>query len=155
MPSFSQTPKALLRLIHYPPQFAYAIGLGPLIGKLVLLITTTGRKSGKPRVTPLQYEKIDGDYYLGAARGYKSDWVRNIQHNPLVKIRVKSKQFEGYAKIITDPTQIAMFLAYRYQRHPRMMTSMLQGEGLSMPPKRSELENYAKNLVMVIVHPQE
>ena len=155
MPTFSQSPKALLRLIHYPPQLAYAVGLGPLLGKLVLLLTTTGRKSGKPRVTPLQYEEIDGDYYVGAARGYKSDWVRNIQQDPIVKVRVKSEQFHGYAKIITDPGRIAMFLAYRYQRHPRMMASMLHGEGLSIPPERNELENFAKNLVLVIVHPQE
>ena len=31
----------------------YALGLGRLIGRLILLLTTTGRKSGLPRVTPL------------------------------------------------------------------------------------------------------
>lgn len=56
----------------------YAIGLGPLIGRIVLLLTTMGRKSGLPRVTPLQYEEINGDYYLGSARGLKADWLRNI-----------------------------------------------------------------------------
>src|SRR3972149_6657660 len=43
----------------------YAIGLGPLIGRIILLLTTTGRKSGMKRVTPLQYEKIGEDYYVG------------------------------------------------------------------------------------------
>jgi len=35
----------------------YALGLGRLIGRLILLLTTTGRKSGLPRVTPLQYSE--------------------------------------------------------------------------------------------------
>jgi hypothetical protein len=53
MPRFRQTPKFILRLIRIPPQIAYTIGLGPLIGKLILLLITTGRKTGKKRVTPL------------------------------------------------------------------------------------------------------
>ena len=40
----------------------YEIGLGRIIGKIILLLTTTGRKSGMKRVTPLQYEQIGADY---------------------------------------------------------------------------------------------
>lgn len=32
----------------------YALSLGPLVGQLILLLTTTGRKTGLPRVTALQ-----------------------------------------------------------------------------------------------------
>ena len=56
MSGFKKTPRFLLRLLHLPPRLAYAIGLGPLLGRFVLLMTTTGRKSGRRRVTPLQYE---------------------------------------------------------------------------------------------------
>ncbi len=59
--------------------FLYAMGLGPLVGKFVLLLTTTGRKTGKKRITPLQYEEIEGEYFLGSARGTKADWYRNLQ----------------------------------------------------------------------------
>ncbi len=58
-------PKFILRFIHLPPRLLYAVGLGPLIGNLVLLLTTTGRKTGKRRVTPLQYELINNKIYLG------------------------------------------------------------------------------------------
>lgn len=34
------------RFIHFGPQLAYSIGLGPILGKFVLLLTTVGRKSG-------------------------------------------------------------------------------------------------------------
>src|SRR5512145_1533799 len=83
----------------------YAIGLGPLIGGFIILLTTTGRKSGKKRVTPLQYEKIGVDYYLGAARGVNADWVRNIQSNSQVEIRVGAKQICGTAEVVTDPSR--------------------------------------------------
>jgi hypothetical protein len=70
---FDQTPTIILRLIHLPPRILYAVGLGPWIGNLILLLTTTGRKSGRRRVTPLQYKEIDGRIYLAAVRGQKAD----------------------------------------------------------------------------------
>ena len=43
-------------------RFLYVIGLGPVVGNIVVLLTTTGRKTGRRRVTPVQYEEIDGLY---------------------------------------------------------------------------------------------
>jgi deazaflavin-dependent oxidoreductase (nitroreductase family) len=133
----------------------YAIGLGSIVGRFVLLLTTTGRKSGLKRITPLQYEKIGEDYYLGAARGIKADWVRNIQSNPQVKIRVGSGQFQGTAEVVTDPSRFADFIEVRLERHPRMIGFIMQkAHGLPKRPSRVQLEEMAKTEVFVIVHPQ-
>jgi len=144
---------SIWKLLKLPPQFLYAIGLGPIYGRLVLLLTTTGRKSGKSRVTPLQYEEIDGDIYIASARGTKADWYRNIVTNPKVRVRVKSRQFEGIAEPITDRKRIADFLEIRLQHHPKMIGALLQREGVSKNPNRAELENYATNRAMVIIKP--
>ncbi|MBN1428434.1 MAG: nitroreductase family deazaflavin-dependent oxidoreductase [Anaerolineae bacterium] len=152
MSSFARTPKSLLRLIHYPPRVVYALGLGPLMGRLILLLTTTGRKSGMPRVTPLQYEEVDGAIYLGAARGRQADWVRNIAANSNVTIRVGRRQFRGIAEIVSDIPRIADFLEMRLQRHPKMVGAMLKAEGLSNPPSRAQLEAHAAGLTLVMVH---
>ena len=133
----------------------YAIGLGPLIGRLVLLLTTTGRKSGLPRVTPLQYEEIDGAIYLGSSRGQKADWFRNILANPHVEVRVKSRRFRGVAETVTEPARIADFLELRLRRHPRMIGAILQHEGLPARPERAQLESYAARLAMVVIRPEE
>ena len=118
----------------------YALGLGPLIGKIILLLTTTGRKTGLKRVTPLQYEEIDGKYYLGAARGLNADWVRNIQANPQVEVRVKSLRFQGQAEVVTDPARIADFVEVRLQRHPLMIGMIMQkAHGLPRRPSREQL----------------
>ncbi|MGE5252039.1 MAG: nitroreductase/quinone reductase family protein [Bacteroidota bacterium] len=150
---FSRTRRFVLRLIHLPPRIAYAIGLGPLIGRLVLLLTTTGRRSGRPRVTPLQYEEVDGCIYLAAALGQNADWFRNILADPSVQMRIRPRQFEGQAEPVTDPCRIADFLQLRLKRHPKMVGAILKAEGLPASPTRLELEAYARRLAMVIVHP--
>lgn len=137
-------------------RFLYAVGLGPVIGRIILLLTTTGRKSGQPRVTPLQYEKIDGAYYLGAARGLKADWVRNLQANPDVELRVGRNDVHGKAEIVTDPARMADFIEVRLQRHPLMIGLIMQkAHGLSRHPSREQLEKLAENEALVIVHPLE
>jgi deazaflavin-dependent oxidoreductase (nitroreductase family) len=130
----------------------YAIGLGSLVGKIILLLTTTGRKSGKKRVTPLQYEEIDGLYYLGAARGLKADWVRNIQADPQVEIRVGAKRFQGCAEVVNDPVKFADFMEVRLERHPRMIGLIMEkAHHLPRRPSREQLEAMAKTETFVIV----
>jgi deazaflavin-dependent oxidoreductase (nitroreductase family) len=140
--------------MHMLPRLAYAVGLGPLIGGVILLLTTTGRRSGKPRVTPLQYEEIDGLIYLGAALGTHADWYRNILANPSVKLQVKSRIISGLARAITDPQQIADYLQTRLQHHPLMMRAILCSDGLRPPFTRADLEQYAGHLTLVVIQPE-
>lgn len=132
----------------------YAIGLGPLVGKLILLLTTTGHKSGLKRVTPLQYEMIGDDYYVGAARGVKADWVRNLRANPIVDVHVGAKHFCANAEVVDDPRRFADFLELRLERHPRMVGFIMQkAHGLSSHPTRQQLEELARTEALVILHP--
>jgi deazaflavin-dependent oxidoreductase (nitroreductase family) len=149
--TFDWTKMKNIQKIH---RLLYAIGLGPLVGKIVLLLTTTGRRSGKKRVTPLQYEMIGNDCYIGAARGVKADWVRNIQINPQVELRVGAKHFQGTAEVITDPSKFADFMEVRLKRHPRMIGLIMEkAHGLPKHPSREQLEELAKNEAFVIIHP--
>lgn len=131
----------------------YALGLGSLVGRLILLLTTTGRKSGLPRVTALQYEEAEGAIYLGSSKGPRADWFQNLMADPHVSVRVKSRQFSGMAQPVTDPARIADFLELRLRRHPRMIGAMLKSEGLPGIPSRAQLETYASQLALAIVRP--
>lgn len=149
--AFDWTKMKNIQKIH---RFLYAIGLGPFIGKIVLLLTTTGRRSGRRRVTPLQYEKVGEDYYLGAARGLQADWVRNIQADPQVEIRVGARRVRGSAEIVTDPARFADFLEMRLERHPRLVGFLMEkAHGLPRRPSREQLEGLAKSEVLVVVRP--
>ena len=146
---------ARMKNIQKIHRLLYAIGLGPLIGRIILLLTTTGRKSGMKRVTPLQYELIGSDYYLGAARGTKADWVRNIKTNSQVEVRVGGKQFQGVAEVVTESSRFADFLEVRLERHPRMIgLIMKKAHGLPRHPSREQLEKLAEKEALVIIHPQ-
>lgn len=146
--------KRLWKILKYPPQFFYALGLGPIYGRLVLLLTTTGRKSGLERITPLQYEEVDEKIVIGSARGTNADWYRNILANPHVKVRVKSRQFEGTAEAISDIQQVADFLEYKLSNRPRMVGLIMKFEGFPDQPTRKDFEAYAANRAMVIISPK-
>jgi deazaflavin-dependent oxidoreductase (nitroreductase family) len=121
----------------------YGLGFGHFLGRIILLLTTTGRKSGLPRVTPLQYEEIDGAVYVASALGTRADWFRNILANPCVQVRIGSRRFQGMAETVTDPCRIADFLELRLRRHPKIVGAILKSEGLPEAPSRAELEEYA------------
>lgn len=148
-------PRFVWKLLKLPSRILYGLGLGRFQGRFVLLLTTTGRKSGKPRVTPLQYDQLDDDFYVGAARGVNADWFRNIQADPEVQVQVKGRRFRGLAEPITDPLQIADFLELRLARHPRMVGAIMRSAGLPPRPSRAQLESYSAQRAMVIIRPLE
>jgi deazaflavin-dependent oxidoreductase (nitroreductase family) len=105
-------------------------------------------------VTPLQYEEINGIFYVGSARGEESDWYRNILADPKVEVRVKSRRFTGTAEAIVDVERVADFLEIRLARNPRMMGTLFRIMGLPREPNRTQLEQYAAKRTVVIIHPQ-
>src|SRR5512136_1176395 len=117
---------------------------------LVLLLTTTGRKSGLPRRTRLQYEKEGGVIYVAAARGQQADWFRNILANPHVEVQLEGQSLRGLAEPITDPVRIADFLELRLKRHPLMIRLMLLSHGL-VRADRAHLEQLATRLALVAI----
>jgi deazaflavin-dependent oxidoreductase (nitroreductase family) len=70
-------------------------------GSTVLLLTTTGRKSGEPRTTPLIYAQ-DGDrYVIVASKGGAPEhpgWYRNLAKTPEVEVQVRDDVFRARAR---------------------------------------------------------
>ena len=70
-------------------------------GSTVLLLTTTGRRSGKPRTTPLIYAR-DGDrYVIVASKGGAPEhpgWYRNLNKDPEVELQVRDQVFPARAR---------------------------------------------------------
>jgi len=86
----------------------------------------------------------------------KADWVRNIQANPQVELRVGGKRYTGQAEVITDASRFADFLEVRLQRHPRMIGLLMEKvHHLPKSPSRTQLEGLAGTEALVVVHPLE
>lgn len=121
-------------------------------GSLVLVLTTTGRISGLPRQTPLQYEEINGVYYVGSARGAQADWYCNILADPRVTLQVGDDSFPGEASAIIDVKEVANFLQYRLERRPHMIGTIMHLEGLPRHHTRADLEKFAEHKAVVSIH---
>jgi len=76
----------------------------PLIGYLAVL-TTTGRRTGLARHTPLNYAILDGSVYLLAGFGPRSDWLANLRDHPHVTLRLPGRTLAGLAEVVDDPDE--------------------------------------------------
>lgn len=96
----------MLKLILKVIVFLYNVSSGRIGGKMgnvpVLLLTTTGRKTGKQRTLPLVYI-MDGSAYVITASAGGADkhpgWFFNIRSNPQATIQVKDKHIKVTAEI--------------------------------------------------------
>jgi deazaflavin-dependent oxidoreductase (nitroreductase family) len=79
---------------------------GPLAGHPLLIMTSTGARSGAPRRAILTYHRDGGDYVVaGTAGGSKTDpgWLHNLERDPAVTIEVDKETFDATATIVDGP----------------------------------------------------
>lgn len=136
----------MLKLILKIMVFLYNISGGRIGGKMgevpVLLLTTTGRKTGKQRTLPLVYI-MDGSAYVITASAGGADkhpgWFFNIRSNPQATIQVKDKHITVTAEI-AGPEKKPELWARLVERAPNFAGYQ----------KRTDRE-----IPMVILHPVE
>jgi deazaflavin-dependent oxidoreductase (nitroreductase family) len=85
------------RLLNPFVKAAARAGL-PLPGLVIL--ETTGRKTGRPRRTPVG-KALEGDTLWVLAEHRRGGYVRNIEANPRVRVRIGRAWREGTARVLT------------------------------------------------------
>jgi deazaflavin-dependent oxidoreductase (nitroreductase family) len=119
------TPKrnvgAIFKWIFKIPVLYFKLGLGWALGKRFLLLTTTGRRTGNLRLTPLEFEYNPGQdwYRIAPGWGGNTDWYKNILHNPHVGVQVGSRKFNAVAESV-PAEEAAEFMQATSKRHPSM-----------------------------------
>ena len=81
---------------------------GPLAGHPLLILTTTGAKSGAPRQAILTWSGDGGDYIVAGTAGGSPrtpSWVENIRRNGDVNVEVRNEVVPATAKIVGDPAE--------------------------------------------------
>jgi deazaflavin-dependent oxidoreductase (nitroreductase family) len=74
-------------------------------GTQTLLLTTTGRHSGKERTAPLIYGRHGEDYLVVASKGGSDEppgWYVNLSEEPEVDVQVGDERFRARARTATD-----------------------------------------------------
>ena len=67
-----------------------------------VLLTTRGRKTGLPREVLLPCERASGFLLVISTYGWRSHWLRNIQHDPQVQVSAAGWVVSGHAEIVED-----------------------------------------------------
>lgn len=91
--------------------FLYKRGLGRKMGSTVpILVTVTGRKSGRPITVPLGTLREGNDYIvIGSMGGSDHDpqWWLNMLSNPEVTVQDENKVLKGKVEWVADPSERA------------------------------------------------
>ena len=78
---------------------------GPFEGATLLLLTSTGAKSGQPRLSPLAYLMIDGKTIIvGSKAGADTNphWVHNLRANPRAHVEIGTDAYDVLARELLE-----------------------------------------------------
>ena len=85
---------------------------GHFANQTLLLLHTTGAKSGQARINPVVYIR-DGDHYVifasKAGAPTNPDWYHNLVANPIVEVEVGSEHFSARATVAAEPERTNLF----------------------------------------------
>ncbi len=109
----------------------------PLMGSVPTqtLLETTGRKSGQPRRTPIGGQLDRDRFWLVSEFGERSQYVRNIQADPRVRVRVGRRWYTGTAHLLPDDDASTRLAAL-----PRLNSAMVRAMGDNLLTIRIDLD---------------
>jgi deazaflavin-dependent oxidoreductase (nitroreductase family) len=104
-PSFTRRRAGpLVRLFLRVPRLLYRGPIAELLrSRCVMLLTTQGRRSGRPRTTPVSFMPLDDRYIAFSGWGVRSNWYRNVRANASVEITVGRRRMRAMAHLVEDP----------------------------------------------------
>jgi deazaflavin-dependent oxidoreductase (nitroreductase family) len=93
---------------------------GGFDGAPVLLLHTTGARSGLERVTPMMYLELDGRTYVFASKAGADthpDWFHNLVAHPEVVVELGAETFSAIATPVDEPLRTEVY-AVQAERNP-------------------------------------
>ena len=101
----------------------YRLRIFPLFsfGRIFLVLTTKGRKTGKKRRTPLEYHRIDQVITVFSSRGEEAGWVKNIHANPnYIWVRHGFHSFQPQVVFVTKENQKLEIIKWYVINHGKL-----------------------------------
>ncbi len=127
-PQTEERLRQLFKKLNHFMMLIWRLGLGkwlnawPSIGGRIMVITQTGRKTGKKRRTPVNYNVVDGEIYCTAGFGSKSDWYRNVVADPRIEVWLPDGWWAGVVEDASD-----------HENRTELMRQVLIGSGIVAP----------------------
>lgn len=149
-------PRGLLRFFFRAPIVLYRAGLGRLLGRRLLYLVHTGRKSGRRREVVLEVVALDRERpeaFVVAAWGERSDWFRNIVAAPPVQVQVGSSRWRGpQFRVLSTPETVRLLTDYR-RRHRFAWNRLAPVLGLPLDPRDESAAEGLKKIRSVAFRP--
>jgi deazaflavin-dependent oxidoreductase (nitroreductase family) len=106
---------------------------GPFDGAPILLLHTTGAKSGQKRVNPMMYRPLDGGYAVFASKAgarTNPDWYHNLVANPDVQAEIGTQTLALRARVAADAEREPIWTAHKtaypgFQEYEEMTTRQI------------------------------
>jgi deazaflavin-dependent oxidoreductase (nitroreductase family) len=108
---------------------------GSVGGQKVLLLTTKGNKSGKPRTVPVMCFEDEGQpVVIASAAGSPTHpaWFKNLEREPNVTVELDGKRFAARAEVVTGETR-ARILREVVRVQPRFSEYEKKAQGREIP----------------------
>jgi len=89
---------------------------GPFEGAPILLLHTTGAKSGKERVNPMMYRQVGGNYVVFASKAgapTNPDWYHNLVANPAVRAEIGAQTLDLTARVASSAEREPIWAAQK------------------------------------------
>ncbi|MER6470534.1 nitroreductase/quinone reductase family protein [Streptomyces collinus] len=100
------------------------------------LLETTGRTSGKPRRTPVGGRRTGDSFWIVSEFGFTSQYVRNIQADPEVRVRIRGRWHHGTAHLLPEDDARA-----RLRTLPRFNSAVVRALGADLLTVRVDLSD--------------
>ena len=106
----------------------YRLSGGRLLGRAggmpFLLLTTNGRRSGRPRSTPVTYLEDEGRHIVAASnsgRPRHPAWYLNLQHDANARVQIRARRFAATARTATGEERARLWARFKaaYPRFAR------------------------------------
>jgi len=112
-----------MQMVYRSPIWLYRLGLGPLVGRLFMILTTTGRTSGLPRRTAIEFHQRQGRKFV-IVGWTAADWYKNILANPLVTLQTAWSTERACARRLTTIEDLAA--AWEVAEHSPLLQGILK-----------------------------
>ncbi len=123
------------RVLYRLPVVLWRLGLGPLAGRVWVLLTVTGRSSGLPRRTPLTPHVVGGKTYVWCPYAGRSQWYRNLVANPVVTVQSSRGPQVMRAVSIEDDDEAVEVVSELRRFDAPFLRIYLKGEGIADTPE--------------------
>jgi hypothetical protein len=124
-----------------------------LLDRSLLLLTYTGRVSGRRHTLPVMYAEAQRGLVAFAAEPERKRWWRNLRGGEAVTVRLRGRELDGYACLVEEPAEVARGLAVYLARYPRaakaLAVRLVDGR-----PCPHDIERAARTAVMVSIEPR-